>query len=540
MANYQISQKIRSRKSVVFYSLLSVLVLSLAITAFVLSRNSKVARAWVNTPDNLTVAENDMLYIGPGGYVAQRMWSQDGQPLDIGKIASFQPTDSAPAGHVYTASNVMDLRVAEPGNLALGCPDKYFQATYTGQCMAIKGDGSGMIVRYNGTITISGTVFVTDRVVLEAPNIIITRTAKIIASGQDGHLGYGDSCGAGGIGGTIGGTSSSNNIALGGTYGGRKYVSCQGNINGNQGYQSSFQATGLKNINNDVENYFMMPTDYLIYGGTGGQSSDPIDGGAIGSLGTSGLIGVGGAGSSGATGATSDKDHGSSGGGGGGFGIVFKATEKMEVSVDAYITAKGGDSTVATDGTNQYPGHGHVATGGFGGPGGGGVIVLDASSIDFTNSVCRRLGWWDPCHTEYIEPTAANYEIFDVQAGEFNINLNETNIRKAPGHAYDGKLVIFPELGKNVSVKKSLSKINRTGSPYSVQPGDIIEVTLEVSNLIPGQAVTVKDEIFNDAGTNYGTFRSCIDSCSHSGLEVSWNLSPTTNTKTLTYQIEIN
>lgn len=545
MANYQISQKIRSRKTVVFYSLLVVLVLAVVVTAFLLTRDNKIARAWANTPDNLTVAEDDMLYIGPGGYIAQRMWSQDGQPLDIPKIASFPATSSAPSGHVYTSANVMNLKVAEPGSTALGCPDRYLMpgTTYTGQCMAIKGDGSGMIVRYNDTITISGTVFIADRVVLEAPNIIITRTAHIIASGQDGHLGFGDSCGVGGIGGTTGGTSSNNTIgpatSPGDDPGHHRYVSCNGNVDGIQGYQSSPQAPELRPLNNDLYSYFTMPTDYPIYGGHGAQSSDPIDGGHHGVDGISAMIGVGGSGASGATGATNSKDHGSSGGGGGGFGVVFKATRNILVDDSAYITAAGGNSVVSTDGTSQYPGHGHTATGGFGGPGGGGVIVIDAASVDFQHSTCRG-PFYDPCRYVSVRETAPNYEIFNVSAGNFEINLNETNIRRSPGEAYDGKLIILPDLGKNVSIKKSLSKVSGDGSPYSVQPGDVIEVTLDVSNLLPGQAVQIKDEFFNDAGTNYASFQSCTDSCSSSGVDVTWNLNPTSTTKTLKYVVRIN
>lgn len=541
MANYQISQKIRSRKSVLFYSVVIVLVLVLALVAFLLTRNSKIARAWVNTPDNLTVAEDDMLYIGPGGYIAQRMWSQDGQPLDIGKISSFQTADSAPAGHVYTSSNVINLKVAEPGNIALGCPDRYFQpgSTYTGQCMALRSDGTGMIVRYNDTIIISGTVFVTDRVVLEAPNIIITHTARIIASGQDGHLGFGDSCGVGGIGGMIGGTSSSNTIgpavSPGDDPGHHQYVSCQGNKAGNEGYQNSVQAPGIKALSDDVAKYFTMPTNYPIYGGVGGDSSEPIDGAANYGFGTAAMIGVGGAGASGATGATLSKDHGSSGGGGGGFGIVFKASQNLEVDESAYITAAGGNSTVSSDGNSQYPGHGHVATGGFGGPGGGGVIVVDAANVDFKRTTCRGF----PRVSCITRETAPNYEIFNVSAGRFLVYQDQT-ARQAPALAYDGKLIILPDLGKNVSIKKSLNKVNGSGSPYSVQLGDVIEVTLDVSNLIPGQAVVIKDEFFNDAGTNFASFQSCTDSCISSGADVTWNLDPTLPTKTLKYVVKIN
>lgn len=539
MAHYQISRKIRSRKNIIFYSIISLLILTLALVAFLATRNNKTVRAFVNTNNVLNVGANDVLYIGPGGYVAQRMWSQDGQPIDVNKISSFPTTNSAPTGNVYTAGNVLNLRSSDAGNVALGCPTRYLDpgTTYTGACMAIKGNGTGMIVRYDQEITISGTVFVADRVVLEAPNINITRTAKIIASGQDGHLGYGDSCGVGGIGGTLGGTSSSNNLTISHTdSAGRKYVSCNSNQNGTTAYQAPY----IRPLSSAVAEYFTV-SGQTIVGGHGGYSSDAAMGNALGIDGTSGLIGVGGGGASGATGSTQGDDHGSSGGAGGGFGVVFKATN-LTVAEGAIITAAGGNTTVSSDGNSQYPGHNHNTTGGFGAPGGGGVIVIDAGAINFVRQACVAWSWGMCIGVRDDEPAVPNYSVFDVSGGKFDIGLDQRDMRiaRAPTNGTDGKLVVISEIGKNVSIRKSLRKISGSGSPYSVQPGDFIEVTLEVSNLVVGQAVTIKDEMFNDAGVNFSTFRFCSGGCiPPSGTEITWNLTPTSTSETLTYQIEI-
>lgn len=530
MAHYQISRKIRSRKNIIFYSIISLLILALALVVFLATRNNKTARAFVNTRNVLDVGANDLLYIGPGGYMSQRMWSQDGQPIDIDK--QIRQTYSAGAGNVYGSGNVINLKQAQPGDTAVGCPPNYLGSGKFSSCMAIVGDGTGMIIRYDQEIIIRGTVYIADRVVLEAPYIKLAASARVIASGQDGHLGYGDWCGAGGIGGTLGGTSSNNILSLIGTKDGRGYVTCAKETRGTTAYQMPY----IRPLSSSVADYFTV-NGQVVRGGEGGYSGGSIQGGIKGRDGTWGEIGVGGGGASGATGSTQGDDHGSSGGAGGGFGIVFK-TNRLSVVSGARVTVAGGNTTVSSDGNAQYPGHGHNATGGFGGPGGGGVVVIDAESVDFFRLYTS--GWI--VRDDY--PAAPDYShVFDVSGGVFNVDYNQEKLSLEGGVPTDGKrgaLVIVSEIGKNVSIRKSLQKIIGSGSPYSVQPGDVIEVTLEVSNLVVGQAVTIRDEMFNDAGVNLSTFRFCSDDCiPPSGTEITWNLNPTSTSETLTYQIEI-
>ncbi len=535
MLNYSISQKIRSRKIVFLYTLIGILVLSLVAVSFLLTRNNKTARAWENIPDKLVVAENDVLYIGPGGYTSQRMWSSYGEPSRPEK--QLQTIATAPEGNVYVSGNVAGII----------CPTRYLDGGSFVNCNAIIGDGSGMIVRYNKSIEIAGTVFITDRVILEAPNITITGTAKIIASGQNGSLGYGDNCGFGGIGGMVGGTSSSNNIDVysvpedSGTD--KRYANCSDEVDGKPGYQSP----NIKELATILKQYFIVNNEQL-YGGSGGQSSDPFKGNSYGTVGTYSLLGLGGAGASGATGATGggDKDHGSSGGSGGGFGIVFKVSENLIIDTAATITASGGDTTVNESDTKvpessispQDTNHAKNVTGGFGGPGGGGVIVVDAVSTKFIDSSGKEI--------------AQNYAVFNVSAGKFDYPANRL-VYKTPGVAEDGKLIVLSEIGKNVSIKKSLSKVDGIGSPYSVQPGDVLQVTLDISNLVPNQRVTITDELFNDVGTNSAVFAGgCIPDpniihnfdpnakfCQVIDGKVTWELTPSSLMATLIYKIEI-
>lgn len=533
MSNYSISQKIRSRRVVFLYTLIGILVLSLAVVGFLLTRNNKTARAWENTQDKLVVGVNDVLYIGPGGYTSQRMWSSYGEPNRPERQLS---TATAPAGNVYVHDRVAGM----------SCPTRYLDGGSFVSCHALVGDGSGMIVRYDQSIEIAGTVFITDRVILEAPNITITGTAKIIASGQNGSLGFGDNCGFGGIGGMIGGTSSSNNIdaySIPGDSGtDKRYADCNGEVNGQPGYQSP----NIKELASGLRQYFVVNNEQL-YGGHGGQSSDPFDGSNHGTVGSYSLLGLGGAGASGATGVSGSLDHGSSGGSGGGFGLVFKVSGNFIIDTGATITASGGDTT-ANGSDQEVPnvsispqdtGHRHLVTGGFGGPGGGGVIIIDSANTKFIDSSGKEI--------------AQNYAVFNVSAGKFDYPANRL-VDITPGVAEDGKLIILSEIGKNVSIKKSLQKIKGIGnSPYSVQLGDVLQVTLDISNLVPNQNVTITDELFTDAGTNSAIFAGgCIPDpnvihnvdpnilfCQLDNGKVTWEIKPTGTTTVLQYNIEI-
>lgn len=535
MSNYSISQKIRSRKTIFFYSVIGLLIILVATVGFLLTRNNKTARAWENTPAKLVVGENDVLYIGPGGYTSQRMWSSYGQPnIPERQISSVA---TAPAGNIYASTNVTGIN----------CPTRYLDGGSFVNCNALVGDGSGMIVKYDQSIEIAGTVFITDRVVLEAPNITIIGTGKIIASGQDGSLGYGDICGYGGIGGLIGGTSSANDISFDKALWpdeaqnellpelrGKYWAKCDEDASGNQGYQNP----GLKDISSSVRPYFSIGQSDDVYGGAGGQGGQAQLGSKTSPAGVGGLLGLGGAGSSGATGTSGGDDHGSAGGGGGGFGIVFKALNSLNVSTSAIITVSGGkalnnyyDDAYPSEVSPQDTGHQNNPTGGFGGPGGGGVIIIDSGSTKFIdNAGVER---------------APDYSVFNIRAGTFDLLTNTTKeLLYPPKTAEDGKLIILSEIGKNVSIKKSLRKISGTGSPYSVQPGDILEVTLDVSNLTPNQSVTITDEMFNDAGMSNSVFvaGSCqpvLLPCVSSGKDIKWTASPNSTFTTLKYQVEI-
>lgn len=441
---------------------------------------TKKAQALSYNADSLILGSNDVMYIGAGGYVSQKFYYDQGMPTDSAK--QLPAAANPPADGVYTASNISLLSSGS-------CPGKHHGdsgGAYQ-NCAYITGNGSGMIIKFNKSIQIDGTIYIGDRVVLEAPTITINSTARIYADGQAGHLAFGDGCGVGGIGGISGGNGGSNTE---GNAAEHDAINCPDDQNGQPGAQN------LAALNSSAANYFNVNSQPIV-GGSSGASSNPIDGVRSGIAGAAGGLGIGAGGPSGAIGASGSKDKASSGGGGGGFGLVVHATTNLNIQTGALITAAGGnsllnssDTTNGSDATPQETGHGYIASGGFGAPGGGGVIIIDTPNISFSNSAGSA-----------VAPDYSS-NVFSVKAGEFDYSVN-LSLPLTPGKAADGKLILNIGNG-TVSVKKTVTNVTAgTDRPnYVFRSGDSVKITLEVSNLMIGQPVTIKDEVFSD-GKNF-------------------------------------
>jgi hypothetical protein len=471
-----ISSRIKRRR---IFTVLTLLFLIIFSALFVTSKyyNTKTKAAATFTADEMILGPNDVMYIGAQGYTSQRFYS------DIGMPANSTPefnlgSSTLPAGHnhVFNNTNVTTLSQSL-------CPTRRDGSSAPFEtCAYIVGDGTGMIIRFNQKIQIDGQLYIGDRVVLEAPEIIIGDTGKIYANGQDGSLGYGDLCGPGGIGGSIGGSSQYGAPELIPTHSandglGHTLLYCSPGVAGAEGRQI------IGSLFADVASQFTIDGIAAI-GGAAGYNSGPLNGSpGVTYTGVTSAVGVGGGGPSGPTGSTSGEgeaggDHGSSGGGGGGFGVVLKASNSLTVSTSSVITAKGGNSPVSDEtaaargGSPQYPGHSQLASGGYGGPGGGGVIIVDSGNIHFT------IGG---------QTAMPNYTIFNVMPGIFN-NVSELDTHKFPGTASAGTFAIR---------QAGFSKISKQVSPLNVNPGGQVTVTLTIP-VSQGGTFNVEDEVLND------------------------------------------
>jgi hypothetical protein len=440
----------------------------------------------------LVVNSDEMLYLG-SSQNSGRIWGSVAEPYTAAGVAvaiSPPATYTYPTDSIYT-NQYFNIAASTFGShfSSTGCPTKFNQKAqlipstspernqtldysnpYSGMtCYAMISHGDGMILRYSQKITINGTLFLGDRVVLEAPEIIIGPTAKIFGNGQDGQLGYGDDCGAGGIGASQGGTNSSGGISLpGDSKPAMAFWSCSSPQPGVQGSYSLI--TGSVFQTKAIASYFNVNGQYTQGGagadGTYNSSLSKIGGGKL-----SGDIGVGGSGGSGATSSSTSVDHGSSGGGGGGFGLVFHASKTLDVSNQAIVTVAGGNSN-SIDGSAQWPYlHAKLAEGGFGGPGGGGVIIIDTPNIIFGGG------------TE-----VPNYNVFNVQGGDFYHEQNlQYKMVQIPEQASPGALIVK---------SAGYSKIAKTVSPENVNPGQVVTVTLTIP--VASGSYSVVDEFLND------------------------------------------
>lgn len=505
--------------------------------------NSKKAKAvgFEASTSKLVVPQDEIIYIGSSGYVSQRFYSKEAEPINSAHQLS---QTGSPADHIY------NTQVA-----SVNCPDaSVWGASFaSGKCRSIVGDGTGMILKFIQEIDIYGTVVIGDRVAFDSPNITIHSTGKIFANGQDNQLGWHDDCGAGGAGGINGGATTWINPAnpneLGISLEGDHIYTC-GEIGpfpngsteaGDTSTQTSPESRRIWSKYNifaldvAVASYFKDIAGYAIAGGNGAKSGPPLDNPTHGNegLGATAVIGVGGGGGSGPAGDIRDDDTGSSGGGGGGFGVAFK-TQSLKVDVSAEVNATGGDSLINLIEKQLTPlsGAGELAGGGFGGPGGGGVIIISAPEINFS----------DENHPgSQVSP---NYEIFDAKAGIFlpqNDSFNSTVF--APAKASDGKVIVYS--GGGVSVKKTVINVTAgsSGRPnYVFRAGDTVQVTLDIANLTIGQAATVSDDIFYD-GRNMPTVNPALISNSGkvAGTQVVWIIAnPRTTKMKLTYTMVIN
>lgn len=513
-----------------------------ASVSFALFQRTKKAQAveFVATADSLVVPENSILYIGTWGYVSQRFFSKEAEPYNASHFI------------VSNGAIIPPYRVWQT-NWSFGpCPDPavWGDISYSKLCRLFISDGAGMILKYNRSIDIYGTVVIGDRVVFDAPNITLHPGSKIFANGQDGQLGFGDHCGAAGVGGQNGGVNTTTTNLVGEHPGdapaGEFILPCNANMDGVGPVNQYFVVGGLLNalqaISDPVEQYFII-NGTTINGGDGQPGGHAIQGGAhYGGSGV-GTIGAGGGGGSGASGSTSGDDHGNSGGAAGGFGLVFKSAS-LNIYDSAKVNASGGNTIISTQGNPQTPGHGRNATGGFGGVGGGGVIIINSLSVNFFAAGTST-------------PTAvpANYSLFNIDAGKFepSAQFPQFDFRFAPGYQADsggyffkpsdGKLIL--NIGNGIaSVKKTVTNLGSGDGQlrpnYVFRAGDTVQVKLDVTNLVIGQPVEIRDEIFSDAVNTATVSIPIADGGVIDGSSVVWSFTANTNVKTLTYTMKVN
>lgn len=519
MADLSLSNVLQRRKRIKIITILCGVVLLGAVTAFLVSKNPKETKALTLDASTLTVNNGDVLYIGKDGLQSERVWRDTVGPNNLSertRLAAagtgFGPnyrmtrTADLPVDNVYTSNQLVNMNYP-----AAPCPTTTWAdnttTTYTGDCKAILTDGNGAIVNVSGDIYINGVVFLGDRVILKAKNIIIGPHGKIIGSGQNAH----DVLNAdndyhllGGLGARNGGQAKT------GVVGGRIDENPAGNfLYDPNDYNYYYPITD----NGDVitQLYFRDDNNNIINGGNGGNGGpaarSPITRGGFASLAGEGIGGGGGSG--GADGDSSSGGSAAGGGGGGGYGLCLQAQD-ITVEAGARLNFRGGNGSFTGD------------NGGGGGGGGGGVVIFRANNY-------RNLGTVD---------------VSGGLKGEADEGTDGN-----PGS--DGRVLFFHDTSQPVTIKKTLSPKKRAGvdndrfNPYALQVDDEIEVKLEVSSYVTG-LLTLEDERLSVKYANppvyceymessfIGPLGAAVDASNPEILEITYNVPPGT-TEPLSY-----
>ena len=221
MKQISIISRINRKKIFTFFALVLV---ALTLVSMLIYKNPATTRAFNFDASSLTVATDDVLYIGAGGLQSERVWGDTALYTDTNSLSRadtnidddytlpIRPTP--PTNSEYGPGDMADMVYPETG----GCPlinintntlNEYRGGQpIAGACKSIITDGGGAIIRVSGDITINGKVFLGDRVVLIANRIILGPNAMIIGSGQKGGSSAGhDNSAFGGIGAHNGGSA---------------------------------------------------------------------------------------------------------------------------------------------------------------------------------------------------------------------------------------------------------------------------------------------------------------------------------------------
>ncbi len=208
-------------------------------------------------------------------------------------------------------------------------------------------------------------------------------------------------------------------------------------------------------------------------------------------------------------------------------------------------------------------GGGHCISGG----GGGGYIYIatassqaaltsNIDSVHYMPADADSDGkWQDP--VDEFSPSISDLwrkslssTLFLSAMGGANENPSSNKI----GWGAPGIINIVSSSPTLVSIHKSVDKIAladgstppASSSPYSLQSGEKILVTLDVTNLTVGQPITIKDEFFNNGTISY--FLPVKNSWTVlagvaptvTTTDISWEFTPTASTQKLQYQLTAN
>ena len=497
------------------------------------------AAAYAFDATQLTVGQNDILYIGKDGLQSERVWEENSPRWDTTSSRSALRASthrmSMPLGYIIPDDKIYQtaLDMTYPAGTVNGsarCPTtKWGQAeapssttSYSGACKAILTNGTGAIIDVGGgTITIDGVVVLGDRVVLRAGNIILGPNARIMAQGQDAEVwDGGDNPGIGGLGAHSGGQAPWSN---------------RDDQPGAPWLHSlpGFDAPNLWNPNTQSY-YYPISTGSLnldpyfsgIKGGDGAHGTEALNRGGTTQYGDliEGDEGMGGSGGSGGNNEEqSGKDSGAGGGGGGGYGIAF-ITNSYASDPQSLINARGGNGGKSSPDTGRDP------TGGPGGGGGGGVVIIQASSVTNSGNI-------------------------SVEGGSGVIDSRRDD-KPMSSSGQDGRIVVNSG-SSSVSIKKTLQPIERGGlacqsfvppytgencfNPYSLQEGDVLGVQLDLSGLQAGNN-TVADELLHTNSPPLtcapidGTIDPDTDLISDTAVE--WNISSTVSSLYYTCRVQ--
>lgn len=236
--------------------------------------------------------------------------------------------------------------------------------------------------------------------------------------------------------------------------------------------------------------------------------------------------------------------------GGAGGGVIRISTKEFEIFNSGTISASGANPVNC------------LLTSSCGGAGAGGAIYLQYqesnSQVKVDVSGGRGLNSTPGQNGLYLaEGAVLNGSVANITARGGD-GSDGTNFISGAGGG--GRVVIIKKQRPLASIKKSLAKVYDAdypdgtvpidSSPYGLKPGDIIKVTLSVSNLTIGQEITIKDEIFNNGSINTVYFSRPISgswttfpgaNIIVTDTDISWKFTPTPSqvTVTLEYQTKV-
>lgn len=168
------------------------------------------------------------------------------------------------------------------------------------------------------------------------------------------------------------------------------------------------------------------------------------------------------------------------------------------------IVGNTSGSGVFADGQSQDIAHSNVD----GGAGSGGSIYVELTGKQDINlsNLNVNPGQFDASTRTRTRASVgliqASVNLINNQVGFIQLSAagGGLSANSISGEGGGGIINVVRKTVPLVSIHKSVARVLPLDgtSPYNLKPGDIIQVTLNVTNLVVGQQVTIKDEIFND------------------------------------------